>query len=55
MSGDVVIGLAPGMLIDADIATVSGSLRNDVAPSDGEATRPATLRIKTMSGDITLR
>ena len=55
MSGDVVIGLAPGMLIDADIKTVSGSLRNDVAPSDGEATRHATLRIKTMSGDITLR
>lgn len=55
MSGDVVVGLAPGMLIDADIATISGNLRNDVSPSDVEPTMPAKLRIKTMSGDVVLR
>lgn len=55
MSGDVIVGLAPAMSIDADIATLSGSLRNDVTPSGEEATRHATLRIKTMSGDVVLR
>ena len=55
MSGDIAVGLAPGMSLEADIATRSGSLRNNVTPSDGEPTKHATLRIKTMSGDITLR
>lgn len=55
MSGDVVVGLAPGMSIDANISTLSGSLRNNVTPGDEEPTRRATLRIKTMSGDVILR
>lgn len=55
MSGDVVIGLVPGMSIDADIHTLSGSFRNLVAAGTGERTINATMRIKTMSGDITLR
>ena len=55
MSGDVVVGLAPGMSIDANVSTLSGSLRNNVTPSDEEPTERATLRIKTMSGDIVLR
>lgn len=55
MSGDVVVGLAPGMSIDAKISTLSGSVRNNVTPSGEEPTKRATLRIKTMSGDIILR
>ncbi len=55
MSGDVSVGLAPGMSIEANITTLSGSLRNKVVPSDQEPTQEATLRIKTVSGDITLR
>ncbi|MCH7844280.1 MAG: DUF4097 family beta strand repeat protein [Acidobacteria bacterium] len=55
MSGDVVVGLAPGMSVEANISTLSGSLHNNVTPSDAEPTKRATLRIKTMSGDIVLR
>ena len=55
MSGDIALGLAPGMSIGADIATMSGSLRNNVTPSEDEPTKHATLKVKTMSGDITLR
>lgn len=55
MSGDVVVGLAPGMSLDADVRTLSGEFANNVTPSDGEPTREATLRVETMSGDITLR
>lgn len=55
MSGDIAVGLAPGMSIEADIATLSGSLRNNVTPGEEEPTKHATLRVKTMSGDITLR
>jgi hypothetical protein len=55
VSGDIVVGLATGMSIEANIRTLSGDFVNHVVPSDGEPTRDATLRIKTMSGDITLR
>jgi DUF4097 and DUF4098 domain-containing protein YvlB len=55
MSGDVAVGLAPGMSVEANLTTLSGSLRNEITPSGEEPTKEATLRIKTMSGDITLR
>jgi DUF4097 and DUF4098 domain-containing protein YvlB len=55
MSGDVVIGLVPGMSIDADIHTLSGRFRNLAPAGTGERTISATMRIETMSGDITLR
>jgi hypothetical protein len=55
VSGDVVVGLASGMSLDATIRTLSGEFRNNVTPSDADSTREAALRIKTMSGDITLR
>ncbi|MEA2009161.1 MAG: DUF4097 family beta strand repeat-containing protein [Actinomycetota bacterium] len=57
MSGDFDIGLVPGMSIDADIQTRSGEFTNLTSPStgNGETSINATMRIKTMSGDITLR
>jgi DUF4097 and DUF4098 domain-containing protein YvlB len=55
VSGDVVVGLAFGMSFEANIRTLSGEFRNNVTPSDADPTKEATLRIKTMSGDITLR
>ena len=55
LSGDFVIGLVPGMSIDADFQTRSGSFRNLAPAGTGERTIDATMRIKTMSGDITLR
>jgi DUF4097 and DUF4098 domain-containing protein YvlB len=55
MSGDVTVGLAAGMAIDTEIRTLSGEFSNNVKPSQGEPTRRATLQVKTMSGDVTLR
>lgn len=55
LSGDFVIGLVPGMSIDADFQTRSGSFRNLASAGTSERTINATMRIKTMSGDITLR
>lgn len=55
MSGDIAIGLVPGMSIDADFQTLSGSFRNLAPAGSGERSINATMRIKTMSGDITLR
>jgi DUF4097 and DUF4098 domain-containing protein YvlB len=55
VSGDVVVGLASGMSIEANIRTLSGDFTSNVTPSEAEPTKEATLRIKTMSGDITLR
>jgi len=57
MSGDLDIGLVSGMFIDADIQTRSGRFRN-LIPSSSEKREPlisATMRLKTMSGDVTLR
>lgn len=54
MSGDFRIWLAPGMTIDADIQTLSGSFQNRVTPSSEERMVRAELRLKTLSGDITL-
>jgi DUF4097 and DUF4098 domain-containing protein YvlB len=55
MSGDVVVGLGPGMSLDANIKSLSGEFINNVTPSGTKPTKEASLRIKTMSGDITLR
>lgn len=55
MSGDITIWLAPGMSIDADISTISGQFINKTTPSGEEPTKHATLRAKTLSGDIILR
>lgn len=57
MSGDFDIGLMSGMSIEADIQTRSGQFRNLTSPSsgDGEPSISATMRIRTMSGDVTLR
>lgn len=57
MSGDFDIGLVPGMSIEADIQTRSGRFRNLTSSSSGkgEPSISATMQLRTMSGDITLR
>ena len=55
MSGDFDIGLVSGMSIEADIQTRSGRFRNLASDGKGERTISATMQLKTMSGDITLR
>ncbi|MCL1693256.1 MAG: DUF4097 domain-containing protein [Actinomycetia bacterium] len=55
--GDFDIGLVSGMSIEADIKTRSGQFRNLTSPSseNGELSISATMQLRTMSGDITLR
>jgi DUF4097 and DUF4098 domain-containing protein YvlB len=52
-SGDVRIGLPPGRTLDVDLNTVSGDIRSDFSPEDGDGAT-ARLRVKTVSGDIVL-
>jgi DUF4097 and DUF4098 domain-containing protein YvlB len=57
MSGDFQIGLVAGMSIDADIQTRSGRFRNLTTPASetSESSISTTMRLRTMSGDVTLR
>jgi len=57
LSGDFDIGLVSGMSTEADIQTRLGQFRNLTSPSSGdsESSINATMRIKTVSGDVTLR
>lgn len=56
VSGDARIGLEAGLILDVDIETLSGDVRNEfelTAKPAGTAKR-AELSIKTLSGDVTL-
>lgn len=55
MSGDFRIGLEPGLSVDADIQTLSGSIRNETTESGEASLRHVAVRIKTFSGDIVFR
>jgi DUF4097 and DUF4098 domain-containing protein YvlB len=55
MSGDVRIGLAPGLDIRASIKTLSGDFRNRCKPSGGERSGTMSLKVKSFTGDVTLR
>jgi hypothetical protein len=52
-SGDVGIGLPPGLSLDVDLNTLSGEIRSKFSPEDGDGAT-ARLRVKTVSGDISL-
>ena len=55
MSGDTIIYLAPGRVVEARIKTLSGDFRNKVKPSSEEKTSKMSLDVKSFSGDVTLR
>ena len=55
MSGDVGIGLLPGLQVDASVKTLSGDFRNRIKPTEGERAGSMSLRVKSFSGDVTLR
>ena len=52
-SGEVRIGLPSGRILDVDLNTLSGDIRSDFSPEDGDGAT-ARLRVKTISGDIAL-
>jgi len=56
-SGDVALGIPRGASVAADLSSLSGAL-NLPAPSGDKSDgggRPVRLRVRTMSGDITVR
>ena len=55
MSGDFRIGLESGLAVDADVHTLSGSIRNEIPESADAPRANVALRIKTFSGDIVFR
>lgn len=55
LSGDVRLGVPPRRLLDLDLSTLSGDLRNRLPEGEGgEPERSVVLRLKTVSGDVTL-
>ena len=52
-SGEVRIGLPSGRILDVDLNTLSGDIRSDFSPEDGDGAT-ARLRVETISGDIAL-
>ena len=55
MSGSIRVGLPPGLEVDADLQSLSGSIRNELGEPSGPRFGRAHLRAKTLSGDIVLR
>lgn len=58
-SGDVTVGLPRGTSVSADLFTMSGSMhlptKSSDRQSDDQPGRPFSLRVRSMSGDITVR
>jgi hypothetical protein len=58
VSGDVVVGILPGAIVELDVNTVSGALRSELDVSDvppaGDGPRIA-VRGRTVSGDVLIR
>ncbi len=58
MSGDVRLGIPPGRTLDVDARTLTGDVRSLFEPKDdgpdlGDRV-PASIRVKTMAGDVLL-
>lgn len=56
LSGDLRLGLPPRRLLDVDLQTMSGDVRNRLPAGDGSPPeRTVALRVTTVSGNVTLR
>jgi DUF4097 and DUF4098 domain-containing protein YvlB len=59
VSGDVVVGIAPGQSLWLDIASVSGNTTSDLDVGDADVVgaegAPVEVRVRTVSGDVRLR
>lgn len=55
-SGDVKISIPPGKILEVDLNTLTGDIRNELETGESEGGSGATsrLRVNTTSGDITL-
>ncbi len=56
LSGDVRIGIPPGRIVDLDLQSLSGELKNELseAASSQTAQRSLAIRVKTVSGNLHL-
>ena len=59
VSGDVVVGMAPGQSLWFDVASVSGDTTSDLDVGDAEAVgaegATVEVRVRTVSGDVRIR
>jgi DUF4097 and DUF4098 domain-containing protein YvlB len=55
MSGDIGIGLEPGLHVEASVKTLSGDFRNRIKPTEGDRSGSMSLRVKSFTGNVTLR
>jgi DUF4097 and DUF4098 domain-containing protein YvlB len=55
LSGDVTLGIPAGRTLEVELQTLTGAVVNDLGPASGERTGTASLRVKTVAGDIRLR
>ena len=55
MSGDVIVGLVSGMVVNAAIKTLSGDLRNRIKSAAGAKTGRMNLTITSFAGDVILK
>lgn len=55
LSGDVTLGIPAGRTLEVELQTMTGDVINDLGSASGERTGTASLRVKTVSGDIRLR
>lgn len=58
VSGDVTIAVTPGLLVELDVRSVSGQLTSQIAldGASGEVgEEPVTVRVRSVSGDVTVR
>ena len=53
VSGDIEVGVVPGIGVYLDLASTTGSIHSDLDASDGEAAAAnVTIKCRTLSGDI---
>lgn len=55
LAGDVTLGIPSGRTLDVELQTMSGDVINDLGAASEERTGAASLRVKTMAGDIRLK
>ena len=58
MSGDVEVGVAPGLRVWLDLSSVSGRMNSQLTDDDGDAGEgPAqlALTLRSVSGDLRIR
>jgi len=55
VSGNVRLGLPPGLKVEANLRALSGTIRNELPEGSGEVRKHVRLAAKALSGDIVLR